>query len=109
MRHILLALATATLVAPTSAFAQDEAPSVRVSYEDLNLATEAGRARFDRRLAAAVRRVCPAADVRDLAASLVSRRCIAETHTNAKAMAAAAMKTRGVAVAALPSASLSRP
>lgn len=100
---LLLAIAAATLVAPSAAFAQTDAPSVRVGYDDLNLSTDVGRARFDRRVAAAVRQVCPSADHRDLVGTRVSRRCAAETHASLKQAMASAAKAQAVALAAKPS------
>jgi UrcA family protein len=104
MRHpLLLAVAAAAVVAPSTSFAQSEAPSERVAYRDLNLATTLGRARFERRIAAAVKRVCPAADIRDLASMRVSRRCAAETHAGLKQAVASVLKAQEVALASGPS------
>jgi UrcA family protein len=102
MRHILfLAVAAAATLSPCSAQAQAEAPSVRVAYGDLNLSTTAGRERLDRRLAAAVKRVCPSVDVRDLAAQQAARRCAADTRSNLKQTVASVLNRQGVALASL--------
>ena len=109
MRHIqLLAIMTA-LAAPSSALARPDATSVRVAYGDLNLSTDAGRSRFENRLAAAVKRVCPAADLRDLRGSQASRRCVAETHARMRPAVASAMAAPAVAAASLPKVALARP
>jgi UrcA family protein len=110
MRHIqLLAVIAASLAAPSSAFARAEITSVRVAYGDLNLSTQAGRSRFESRLAAAVKRVCPAADFRDLRGTQANRRCVAETHARMKPAVASAMQTRAVAAASMPKVALARP
>jgi UrcA family protein len=107
MRHtLLLAIAAAAVIAPSASIAQDSAPSVRVAYHDLNLATEIGRARFDRRIAAAAKRVCPTADVRDIAALLASKTCVAETYAKTQPAIASAAKAQAVALAATPSVAL---
>ena len=49
-------LATAGIAAP--AFAQGDARSVTVSYDDLNLSSEGGRERLTTRVKVAVRQVC---------------------------------------------------
>jgi UrcA family protein len=53
------------LVAPTVSQAA-EANSVRVSYADLNLATNFGQTKLQRRITYAARLVCDTADPRDL-------------------------------------------
>lgn len=53
-------LAFATLAAlPLQANAQDVLRQVHVAYRDLDLATPAGQAVFDRRLASAIKAACP--------------------------------------------------
>jgi UrcA family protein len=104
MRHtLLLAIAAATLVAPSPSLAQSDAPSVRVAYRDLDLSTASGRDGFERRLAAAVRRVCPVADGRDLAGLEVTRKCIAETQASVKPAVDTAVRTQAVTLASLTS------
>ena len=104
MRHTLIfALAAALAFAPNAVAAHDKAPSVRVAYSDLNLASKVGRARFDGRLAAAVKRVCPAADARDLVGTRVSRQCAAETHAKLEPAVASAIRAQAVALASAPS------
>jgi len=49
--------------------------SVKVAYRDLNLGSAAGRAELDRRLAHAVRTVCPAPDHRDLRQLQAAEEC----------------------------------
>ena len=97
MRPVLIILAAVAAVAPSGASARAEPPSVRVAYGDLDLSTQSGRAHFDRRIAAAVRRVCPAGSVRDLLRSQISRRCLAETRARTAERVVAAMASRTVA------------
>ena len=59
-----LAMASA-LVVPTVSQAA-EVPSVRVSYADLNLATDFGQNKLQRRIAFAAGQVCGTSDPRDL-------------------------------------------
>jgi UrcA family protein len=79
-----LFLATALLAAlPVQALAEQpgreaRAPEARIQYSDLNLRSGAGVAAFDRRIARAVRLVCPdARGTVDISRKAASRRCIA--------------------------------
>ncbi len=74
---ILGAILTAT-AGPAVASGQ-EGPVQVVSYSDLDLASETGRVRFDRRIVAAVRRVCGRAWPLDLGAVGAVRRCRSDT------------------------------
>jgi UrcA family protein len=56
----------------------NEAPSVAVRYDDLDLASEQGALALYRRLEAAARRVCPLEDTRDLGGFMRSRACQSE-------------------------------
>jgi UrcA family protein len=61
--------ATLIIGAATAAYAADsapEAPSVRVSYHDLNLATDEGTVALYGRIVSAAYRVCQVSDIRDL-------------------------------------------
>jgi len=61
--------ATLLIGAATAAYAAApalEAPSVRVSYHDLNLATEQGTLALYGRIVAAAQKVCRVSDIRDL-------------------------------------------
>lgn len=70
-------LALALLAAPA---ASDPIPSTRVAHGDLDLTTQPGRDRLDRRLDGAVTRVCPDADkARELWRKRAARRCLRET------------------------------
>lgn len=65
-KHLAIAAASAVVwLAPAAALAQDSAsprstdlPSIRVSYADLNVESEAGMQALTRRVRSAVRRVC---------------------------------------------------
>lgn len=63
-----------TMASPAVASAQD-GPVRAVSYADLDLSSEAGRLRLDRRIDAAVRRACGRAWPVDLGAVEEVRRC----------------------------------
>ena len=56
--HSLVILSAATSLAVTPAIAQPKTVSVTVSFADLDLTTEAGRARLDRRILRAAAAVC---------------------------------------------------
>ncbi len=58
MMRLLLALSASVLLTATPAVAQSEPVSVAVSFADLDLATEAGRASLDRRIRRAAAAVC---------------------------------------------------
>jgi UrcA family protein len=77
-RSLVVAGAFAALAATTTCFAtpfSDEAPSVTVRYDDLNLATSAGVDALYHRISNAARAVCPDAHSRDLAIVAASERC----------------------------------
>lgn len=74
----LLLTATPAVTDPVAAPA-----SVAVRYHDLNLNSVAGRAELDRRLARAVRAVCPDPDQRELRRREVARDCRAVAVRNA--------------------------
>ena len=80
--NLFLALAalaaSSSLIAPTVAEAQQggvEQFSERVSYSDLNLATDAGQQRLDQRIASAVRSLCETGG-RDLRSRILQAECI---------------------------------
>lgn len=75
MAHkIIMALATAALaITPVAASAQaSEQRTTGVTYRDLDLTTEAGRAELDRRIDYAARQVC-AIDEADVGTRIVTR------------------------------------
>jgi UrcA family protein len=77
-----LAIATA-LVVPTVSQAADR-DSARVSFADLNLASDAGQKALQRRIAFAARSVCDQADPRDLDYMRAVSECRKEAITNAQ-------------------------
>jgi UrcA family protein len=89
MNRILIPIA-ALACAATSAMAQTP-PSVRVSYAELDLGSDAGVATLDRRIAHAIDRVCPRAAPTDLAAQAAARRCRAELWADIRAQRATAL------------------
>jgi UrcA family protein len=64
----------------------DEAPSVKVSYGDLDLANAQGAHVLHARITAAARQVCApdGFDIRDLKLYTVERTCMSETVANAE-------------------------
>lgn len=70
--------ATLIIGAATSAFAAApaaEAPSVSVSYQDLNLATEQGALALYGRIVAAAHKVCQVSEIRDLHQVAAASQC----------------------------------
>jgi UrcA family protein len=69
--------ATSAAVTTTAAAAtpSEDTPSVRVRYDDLNLATEAGTKALYSRIVSAARGVCAFADSRELSLLAASERC----------------------------------
>ncbi len=77
------ALASAISVSPV--FAKPVQPDVRVvSYADLDLSSNSGQARLERRIEAAVRDVCGDAPSFDLARRNSVRECIVETRAHVR-------------------------
>jgi UrcA family protein len=77
-RSLAVAGAFAALAVTTTSFAtpfSDEAPSVTVRYDDLNLDTSTGVDALYRRISKAARQVCPDAHSRDLEVVAASERC----------------------------------
>jgi UrcA family protein len=73
--------ATLIIGAATSAFAAAraaEAPSVRVRYNDLNLATEQGTLALYARIVSAAHEVCRVSDMRDLQQIGAAKQCRAQ-------------------------------
>lgn len=100
MRHILLlTFAAAAMVPPSAASAGDHTMSVRVSHADLNLATAAGREKLERRVATAVKRVCPSHFSRDLLTQRIARKCASDTRASLKPIMASLLNRQGVALA----------
>lgn len=94
---ISMTMMLAALATPGLSIAQETLPDVRVSYADLDLRTAAGGKALDRRLAKAVKQVCPNADgSADLMRKAVVRRCLA-----AKSAEVAQQRTRLLAEIAL--------
>jgi UrcA family protein len=86
-RSLALAGAFAALAATSISFAaplSDDAPSVTVRYDDLNLSTSAGVDALYRRISNAARQVCPDARSRDLSVVVASERC--QAHAVAQAV-----------------------
>jgi UrcA family protein len=92
--HIALSLLALT---PVTAFAQEVASSVVVSYSDLNLQSEAGVKALDRRLASAIRSVCREHDGSAILANrFAAQRCVKEKNAEVTAL-------RNRAIASYPS------
>jgi UrcA family protein len=100
--------AAAALVVPTVSQAQDTR-SERVTYADLDLASNVGQARLQTRIAFAAKSVCDAGAYTDIAMMPIVRECRSDAIAGAqpafKAAVAAAQDHRGT-VTVLDSASL---
>ena len=94
---VLAALAASGLVAPAAA----EEHSVIVSYADLNVATPAGAHALDRRIAAAVEKVCAKPELRDLKGMTAWEECKAAALADALAQLSSLEPVDGVALASL--------
>lgn len=103
----LCALTVASmLVVPTVSQAATST-SVQVSYADLNLASDAGRNVLERRVARAVRIVCPTEDMRDFAIAHDTQACRSTATANAQpAVDAAIAAVRKGSVTVLDAAAL---
>lgn len=80
------ALAACLIVGASStayAAAAEPAPSVRVNYRDLNLATEQGTQALYVRIVLAARRVCAVSDIRILAEVAAAQVCQAQAIAHA--------------------------
>lgn len=97
LKPILFAAATlAAAVTASPVLAKPIAPETRiVAYADLDLSSVTGRARLDRRIAAAVRDVCGEASSFDLARRRAVRECVAETRANVRLPAPVAASLAG--------------
>ena len=86
-RVTLGGLTAALLLGAAAAYAAgpDAAPSVRIAYGDLNLASAEGASRLHARIAAAARSVCAAdhVDIRNLREFAEARSCQKQAVTNA--------------------------
>jgi UrcA family protein len=99
MKTLLAIAAAAAAFGAAPAPARDSAPAqIRiVRYADLDLATKAGQAALDRRLAFAVRDVCGSASDADLHGKNVVRRCLAQTARAVSARRDAALASTAAA------------
>ena len=85
------------------AYAVDVAPQARVAFGDLSLATPQGRAAMEARMSAAIARICPAADIRDLGRGRAVEACRAAARaSSAEQLAAASARALAQAHAAAP-------
>lgn len=73
----------AAMAVATAAVSPAETPSITVSYADLNLASPAGRAALETRVARAARRVCDGATT-DLRSLMATRKCITLAQNTAR-------------------------
>lgn len=79
---ICAALAAMTLAMPASAAQQQG--SATVSYADLNLSSETGRATLERRLGKAARTACAAQPTRILSLEAAGKRCMKQAIADAR-------------------------
>jgi UrcA family protein len=92
----VLAALTAAIAAPAAA----EEPSVTVYFGDLDLASPAGKATLDKRIAAAVEKVCSGAERRDIRGWMAAEECKVLTLDDAMEQLAALAPPANVALAA---------
>ena len=78
----LLTGAAACMLAMPAAAEMDDQRSMTVSFDDLNIATEAGAARLQTRVNSAIRSVCNAGQSRDLKDIAATHRCMAEARSD---------------------------
>lgn len=71
-------LIVGTAMAASGATADTDAPSVRVNYHDLNLATEQGSLALYGRIVSAAYKVCQVSDIRDLTQVAAASACRAQ-------------------------------
>lgn len=75
-RIILSAIASLATLVTLSPATASTFPTETVSYGDLDLSTDGGRAELDQRVRGAVKRVCGTADPRDVRAVQQRNRCL---------------------------------
>ncbi len=101
MKSIFVALAAIIATIGGSAIAQNRADTETVAIEvataDLNMSTPEGVATFERRIAGALRRVCPRPDTNNLVEARYQQRCLAQARA---AMSAQVASIRADAFAA---------
>ena len=96
----LAALAISGLgIAPAAA--ADEEVAVTVGYADLNLTAPAGSAALDRRIDAAVEKVCARPDIRNLKAMTAWEECTAAARLDALDQLSLASRYDGIALTSL--------
>ncbi len=78
MTSLRIAAALAGCLAVAAVANAESTPTVRVSYADLNLATQQGSQALYARIASAASQVCVVDDIRDLQAMAAARSCRAE-------------------------------
>lgn len=99
MFKIITAAAAMATLSPTATIAQEEPPQVGVSYADLNLSTEAGKAQLNHRIEIAVREVCGSQQRNDLKSSMAVRSCTAKARENARSAVNAKIAARTASTA----------
>jgi UrcA family protein len=90
-----LGLAAAASAAPPIVVEGESQPTVAVSYADLDLGTEAGRARLDSRIRRAAKTLCLDEGVRDLADRLDQKSCMNFAVASARPQIEQAVVTAG--------------
>lgn len=68
--------AAATVTQAGTPAMEDDVPTLRVHYQDLDLSTENGAATLYRRIAIAAKQVCPSTDTRLLHDKKIAEKCI---------------------------------
>jgi UrcA family protein len=84
MFKLIITAAALAALSPAATFAQDAPRQVQVSYSDLDLSTEAGKAQLNRRIETAVRGDCESQGRNDLKSSMAVRSCTDEARAKAR-------------------------
>lgn len=87
MRIVVITVTIAAFSLSISSAVLSQSMSTPVAYQDLDLSTGAGKSQLDRRIAAAVTKVCGTADPRDLDAVNDLRKCQRSARTAATGQA----------------------
>jgi UrcA family protein len=92
-KTFIIAAAVAAFI-PAIASAQESPRQVSVQVADLDLTTTTGQAQANRRIEAAIRKVCDSVDQADLAQRAAARKCVVTARANAHKMVETQISSR---------------
>jgi UrcA family protein len=92
---VTIAAAALATLAPTASFAREAPRQLQISFNDLNLSTEAGKTRLNRRIEIAVRKVCAEDDFKNLKSIAAARACESKAREGVQDAVKAAIAARG--------------